>query len=214
MSAKGRGWLSSIDKLPEECQPIVSWAAKELANMDRTQVDVYSEFKDKLIALQGEQGLDFDIPHFRSFSRYSVRLAALSKTVEQARQIASTLADRFDAAGSDDLTIVAAEALKSLVLEAAMTAAGGGSLGSKAAAEFATALKNLAAAQATSANRRIKIEAEERARAIEADMKAKAEKALDVLSNEPGISKEAIARARREFLGVRPMKKKDDGSNG
>jgi len=28
-----------------------------------------------------------------------------------------------------------------------------------------------------------------------------------VLSNEPGISKEAIARARREFLGVRPKAK-------
>ncbi len=212
MTAKGRGWLSSIDRLPEECQPIVSWAAKALADMDRTQVDVYSEFKAKLIALQGEQGLDFDIPHFRSFSRYSVRLAALSKTVEQARQIATTLADRFDAAGSDDLTIVAAEALKSLVLEAAMMATGG-KLTSKAANEFSSALKNLAAAQTTSANRRLKIEAEEKARKIEADMKDKAEKALDVLSNEPGISKEAIARARREFLGVRP-KKKDAGSNG
>ncbi|MDR6102781.1 hypothetical protein QE369_002978 [Agrobacterium larrymoorei] len=208
MSTKGRGWLSSIDKLPDECQPIVAWAAKELANLDRTQTDVYQEFKTKLIALQGEQGVDFDIPHFRSFSRYSVRLASLSKTVEQARQIASTLADRFDAAGSDNLTIVAAEALKSLVLEAALMASGG-NLTSKSAAEFSTALKNLAAAQSTSANRRLKLEAEAKARKAIEDMNAKAEKALDVLSNEPGISKEAIARARREFLGVRAKPKKD-----
>lgn len=206
MAGKGRGWLSSIDRLPEECQQIVTWAAKELANLDRTQVDVYREFKEKLIALQGEQGLDFDIPHFRSFSRYSVRLAALSKTVEQARQIATALSDRFDAAGSDDLTIVAAEAFKALVLDAAMMAVGSGGLTSKAANEFSSAIKNLAVAQTASANRRLKLEAEEKARKIESDMKAKAEAALDVLSNEPGVSKEAIARARREFLGVRPKK--------
>lgn len=212
MTRKGRGWLSSIDMLPEECQPIVSWAAKELANMDRTQVDVYAEFKEKLIALQGEQGLDFDIPHFRSFSRYSVKLADLSKTVEQARRIAETLADRFDANGSDDLTIVAAEAIKALMLETVMMSTNG-KLTPKAAMELGTALKQLAAAQAASANRRLKLEAEEKAKQVEAEMKANAERAFEALANEPGISKEAIARARHQFLGVRAKKKpeaKDD----
>lgn len=176
--------------------------------MDRTQVDVYREFREKLIALQGEQGLDFDIPHYRSFSRYSVRLASLSKAVEQARQIATTLADRFDAAGSDDLTIVAAETFKALVLDAAMKMMSGGGLTSKAAQEFSGAIKNLAIAQTASANRRLKLEAEEKARQLEAEMMAKAEAAIDILGNEPGVSKEAIARARREFLGVRPKKPK------
>jgi hypothetical protein len=204
--SKGRGWLSLIDKLPDECQGVVSWAAKELANMDRTQVDVYSEFRQKLIALQGEQGLDFDIPSFRSFSRYSVRLAELSKTIEQARNIAATLADRFDVTGSDDLTIIAAEAIKALMLETVMMSTNG-KLTPKAAMELGTALKQLSAAQATSSNRRLKIEAEEKLRKIEAEMNDKAGKALDMLSSEPGVSKEAIARARREFLGVRPKKK-------
>ncbi len=207
MSGKGRGWLSSIDKLPDECQPIVAWAAQELGKMDRTQVDVYAEFKQKLIALQGEQGLDFDIPHYRSFSRHTTRLANLSKTIQQAREIASTLADRFDAAGSDDLTIIAAEAIKALMLETAMASIGG-KLTTKSAMELGSALKSLASAQATSANRRLKLEAEERARRIETEMRDKAEKALDMLSSEPGISKEAIARAKREFLGVRPKKPK------
>ncbi|MDG3575988.1 DUF3486 family protein [Rhizobium sp. YJ-22] len=207
MSRKGRGWLSSIDRLPDECQPIVAWAAQELGKMDRTQVDVYAEFKQKLIALQGEQGLDFDIPHYRSFSRHSTRLANLSKTIQQAREIASTLADRFDAAGSDDLTIIAAEAIKALMLETAMASIGG-KLTTKSAMELGSALKSLASAQATSANRRLKLEAEERAHRIETEMKEKAEKALDMLSSEPGISKEAIARAKREFLGVRPKKPK------
>lgn len=204
--SKGRGWLSSIDKLPEECQSIVSWAARELAGMDRTQVDVYGEFKKKLIALQGEQGIDFDIPSFRSFSRYSVRLAELSKTIEQARNIAATLSDRFDVTGSDDLTIIAAEAIKALMLETVMMSTNG-KLTPKAAMELGTALKQLASAQATSSNRRLKIEAEEKLRQVESEMNTKAEKALDMLSSEPGISKEAIARARHEFLGVRPKKK-------
>lgn len=73
--------------------------------------------------------------------------------------------------------------------------------------ELANALRAASAAQVASSNRRLKLEAEEKVRRIEADMKAKAEQALDVLSNEPGISKEAIARARRDFLGVRPKAK-------
>lgn len=211
--APGRGWLSSIDKLPDECQPIVQWASQELANLDRTQVDVYEEFKQKLIALQGEQGLDFDIPHFRSFSRYSVKLANLSRSVEQARKIAATLSDRFDAAGSDELTIIAAEAIKSLILETVMMSTNG-NLSPKSAMELATALKQLAAAQASSASRRMKLDEEAKAKKVEAEMKANAEKALDLLSHEPGVSAEAIARARREFLGVRPKKAKSEPKNG
>ena len=210
--AKGRGWLSSIDRLPEACSSIVTWAAQELANLDRTQLDIYAEFKQKLIALQGEEGIDFDIPSYRSFSRYSVRLADLSKSIEQARNIAATLADRFDATGSDDLTIIAGEAIKALMLETVMMSTNG-KLTPKAAMELATALKQVAAAQASSANRRLKLEADVRARAVEDEMKAKAERALDTLSREPGISKDAIARARRDFLGVRP-KKKDAPENG
>lgn len=38
-------------------------------------------------------------------------------------------------------------------------------------------------------------------------------KQLNALSREPGISEEAIARARRDFLGVRP-KQTDGGQNG
>lgn len=206
--SKGRGWLSSIDRLPDACSQIVTWASQELANLDRTQLDIYAEFKRKLIALQGEEGIDFDIPSYRSFSRYSVRLADLSKSIEKARNIANTLADRFDATGSDDLTIIAGEAIKALMLETVMMSTNG-RLTPKSAMELATALKQVAAAQASSANRRLKLEADAKLKQVEANMKANAEKALDTLASEPGISKAAIARARAEFLGVRPKKKLD-----
>ncbi|CAD7055397.1 hypothetical protein RHAB21_00709 [Pseudorhizobium halotolerans] len=208
--AKGRGRLTAIDLLPEECEAIVSWAAQALADRERTQVEIYGEFKQKLIALQGEQGIDFDIPSFSAFNRYSIRLAMVSRRLEQTREIAATLSERMDAAGSDDLTLIAAEAIKTLIFEV-LQAKGEAGIDPKGAMELANALRAASAAQVNSSNRRMKLEAEEKARKAEADMRAKAEQALDVLSNEPGVSKEAIARARREFLGVRPKKKSDDG---
>lgn len=62
--AKARGRLSAIDLLPEECSDTISWASQALADRDRSQLDIYAEWKTKLIALQGEIGLDFDIPSF------------------------------------------------------------------------------------------------------------------------------------------------------
>lgn len=210
--AKGRGRLTAIDLLPEECEEVITWAAGELAARERTQVDIYGEFKRKLIAVQGETGASFDIPSFSAFNRYSLRLSVLSRRLEQTREIAATLSERFDASGSDDLTLIAAEAIKTLILET-LQMSGEGKLSPKGAMELANALRAASAAQVTSSNRRLKLEAEEKARRVEADMKAKAEAALDHLASEPGISREAIARARREFLGVRP-KKKAEPSDG
>lgn len=210
---KGRGRLTVIDQLPEECEAIVNWAAQALADRERTQVEIYGEFKQKLIALQGEQGIDFDIPSFSAFNRYSIRLAQMTRRLEQTREIAATMSERMNAAGSDDLTLIAAEAIKTLIFEV-LQEAGEGGIGPKGAMELANALRAASAAQVSSSNRRLKLEAEEKARRVEAEMKANAERALDTLSNEPGVSKEAIARARREFLGVRPMKKKAEDVDG
>jgi hypothetical protein len=207
--AQGRGRLTAIDQLPEECDAVVSWAAQALADRERTQVEIYGEFKQKLIALQGEQGLDFDIPSFSAFNRYSIKLAMLSRRMEQTREIAATLSQRMDAAGSDELTLISAEAIKTLIFEI-LQSKGEAGLDPKGAMELANALRAASAAQVSSSNRRQKLEAEERLRKVEGDMKANAEKALDTLSKEPGISKEAIARARRDFLGVRPKKKDQD----
>lgn len=203
--ARGRGRLTGIDLLPPECDDVIRWAVQTLAERKRHLTDIYREFKEKLIALQGEQGIDFDIPSFQAFHRHSVKLADMDRRLEQTREIAAALSERMDAAGSDDLTLIAAEAIKTLIFETLQTAGEAG-LSPKGAMELANALRAASAAQVTSSTRRQRLEAEEKAKKIEADMKAKAEAALDVLSNEPGVSKEAIARARREFLGVRPKK--------
>ncbi len=196
MARRGRGRLSAIDLLPEECSEAISWAADQLAARDRTQLDIYAEFKEKLIALQGETGLGFDIPSFSAFNRYSVRVAQMSRRLEQVREIASTISERMDPEASDDLTIIAAEAIKTLVYET-LQQAGEAGINPKGAMELANALRAANAAQSTSTARRQKVEQE---------FADKASKAIETVGREAGLSSERIAQLRKDFLGVRPKR--------
>lgn len=199
---------SSIDLLPEEAEAIVAWAAQELANTPRSQTDIYAEFRRKLIALQGELGLAFDIPHFSSFNRHNVRLAKLTHSMQRVQAISEAVVARTDGASADTLTQASTIMLKTLLVEA-MEAAADRTASFKETKDAATTLRQLSLAETASTGNRLKLEAE--AKRLEAEMQGKAEKALDLLSNEPGVSAEAIARARREFLGVRPKKKAEAG---
>lgn len=191
---QGRGRLSAIDLLPEECSPIIDWAAQQLTARDRTQLDIYAEFKNKLIALQGETGLGFDIPSFSAFNRQAMRLAQMTRRLEQTREIAATISERFDAAASDDLTLIAAEAIKTLVFEV-LQDGGEGGISPKGAMELANALRAATAAQSVSTTRRLKVEAE---------FADKAEQAIETVAKEAGLSQERVAQLRRDFLGIRP----------
>ncbi|EHS51505.1 phage protein [Rhizobium sp. PDO1-076] len=197
---------SSIDLLPEECEGIVAWAFQELANTPRAQTEVYAEFRQKLIALQGELGIDFDIPHFSSFNRHNLRLGKLTNKMQRTQAIANAVVSGTNGADADKLTQASTRMLKTLLVEVMENAVDDG-MSFKEAKDAATALRQLALAETASTGQRQKLEAEDKLRRVESDMKANAEKALDTLSSEPGISKEAIARARLEFLGVRPKKK-------
>ena len=115
--SRGRGRLSKIDLMPPECDDIIAWAARELADRNRTQVDIYGEFVEKLEALDAEHRgeLQIEIPSYQGFNRHSLKLAAITRQMDETREIAAALADRFGAKESDDLTIMAGEAIKSLV---------------------------------------------------------------------------------------------------
>ncbi|PRA87934.1 hypothetical protein CQ054_05920 [Ochrobactrum sp. MYb29] len=191
---RGRGRLSSIDLLPPECDHVITWAAQQFADRERTLVDIYADFKTKLIAIQGEQGVAFDIPAFSSFHRHSVRLAQMTRRLEQTREIAATMSERFDPETSDDLTLVAAEAIKTLIYEL-LESAGDAGINPKGAMELANALRAASAAQSVSTARRLKVEAE---------FADKTEKALEKVAQEKGLSSDTVAQLRREFLGVRP----------
>lgn len=193
MARKGRGRLSAIDLLPEECSEAISWAAEQLAGRDRTQLDIYAEFKEKLITLQGETDLGFSIPSFSAFNRYSIRVAQMSRRLEQTREIAATISERMDAEASDDLTLIAAEAIKTLVFET-LQQAGEAGVNPKGAMELANALRAATAAQSVSTTRRQKVEKE---------FAEKATKAIEKVGRETGLSADTIGQLRRDFLGVR-----------
>jgi hypothetical protein len=192
---RGRGRLSSLEQLPEEASDIVVWAARELDERKRTQTDIYAEFKTRLIALQGEQGLAFDIPSFSAFNRYSLGQAELTMQLTETRQIASAVAERLDGVGNEEVTTVAIETLKVLVLNIARAKRGNAS--AKEAMEMARALNSLVSTSKMSAAQKQRFQEEMAAAANEAIDKAA------VAAREAGVSAERIAQMRREFLGVR-----------
>jgi len=188
----GRGRLSKIDLLPDECDEVVSWAAKELAKRDRTQSDIYKEFEEKLLAIQGEYGVGFDIPSFSSFNRYSVRLAEVSRRLESTREIASSISERMNAESSDELTMIAAETIKTLVFEL-MARAGEGGIDPKGAMQLAAALRSATQAQGVSTSRRQKVEEQ---------LADKAKEAVQSVVKTGGLSDEAAKTILDKFLGV------------
>lgn len=157
----GRGRPTNIDMLPEACAPVVAWAAEELQNRDRTQTDIYSEFVAKLEAIQREHRgeLEFPIPSFSAFNRYSIRLATMTQRLNETREIASTIAGKFDPQASDDLTLIAAEAIKTLIFEL-LTSKGEAGIDPKGAMSLANALRAAAQAQGVSTARRQRVEKE------------------------------------------------------
>ncbi len=62
-------------------------------------------------------------PTTRAAERTGLPKATLSRRLDETREISGVLAEKFDARASDDLTVIAAEAIKTLVFEV-VTAAG------------------------------------------------------------------------------------------
>lgn len=189
--AKGRGRLSGIELLPEECAPIVAEAAAELQARKRPQTEIYQDFASKLTELdreyRGELGIN--IPSFQAFNRYSVKLATLTQRLNDTREIAATLAEKFDAADSDNLTLIAAEAIKTLVFEL-VTNGGEAGFKPKEAMSLAAALRSATQAQQVSTVRRSK---------IEKDLATMADKAVDAVKKAGAeVNKEDVLRLIRE----------------
>lgn len=189
-----RSRLSGIDLLPEECGPVVTWAAEQLQDRDKTQTDIYQEFYAKLEALKKEHRgeLEFTIPSFSAFNRYSIKLAVMSQRMNQMREIASTIASKFDAQASDDLTLIAAEAIKTLIMEL-LTSAGEAGIDPKGAMSLANALRAATQAQGVSTARRQKVEKE---------FGEKVTEAVQAVAKAKGMSTETSDAILDQILGV------------
>lgn len=192
--ARGRGHLNLIEQLPEECSGVVAWAADQLQDRKRTQTEIYEEFVSKLQEVEREYRgeLEFKIPSFRSFSRYSVRLATMTRRLDETREIATAIAGKFDPQASDDLTLIAAEAIKTLIFEL-LTNAGESGIDPKGAMALAAALRAAAQAQTVSTTRRQKVEDE---------FAAKAEQAVTAVAKAKGLTSETADAILTQILGV------------
>ncbi len=195
MARPGRGRLSGIEQLPEECGPIIAWAASELQDREKTQTEIYQEFFLKLQQLQKDHRgeLEFTIPSFSAFNRYSIKLAVMTRRLEATREIAGAISKRFDAQASDDLTLIAAEAIKTLVFEV-LTDAGESGIDAKGAMNLANALRAATQAQGVSTARRVKVEKE---------FKSDVEKAVDKVAKVKGLTAETAEEIKSQILGVR-----------
>lgn len=191
---QGRGRLNGLEQLPPECGMIVAWANAELRNRERTQQDIYSEFFGKLQALQLEYHgeLEFPIPSRSAFNRYSIKLAALSARIDETREIANQLAKSFDAEASDNLTVLAAEAVKTLVFEL-LTTGGEAGFEAKEAKAMADALRSASQAQNISTVRRQKVEKE---------FANNAAAAVDKVVKAKGLTAETAEAIKAQILGV------------
>ncbi|MAW89405.1 MAG: hypothetical protein CMJ42_23030 [Phyllobacteriaceae bacterium] len=191
---KGRGRLSGIELLPREASPIIDWANEELRNRNRTQKDIYAEFFEKLQQLQADYRgeLEFTIPSFTAFNQHSIKEAAVSRRMETVREIAGSVSKRFDAASSDELTVIAAEAIKTLVFEI-LTDAGEGGLDPKGAMQLAAALKAATQAQGVSTIRRQRAEAE---------FTRDVNKAVEQVAKVKGLTAETAEAIKAKILGV------------
>jgi hypothetical protein len=191
----GRGRLNGFEQLPAECDPLIANAARALQDRARTQMEIYVEFFDACQTLMAESHgeLDFDIPSKSAFNRYSIRLATMTRRLEETREIAGSIAERFDAEASDDLTLIAAEAIKTLVWEV-LTAAGEGGIDPVGAVNLANALKAATQAQGVSTARRQRIEKE---------FAGKVDDAVEKVAKARGLSAETVEEIKSKILGVR-----------
>ena len=193
-ASKGRGRLSSLDLMPSECDGIITWAAQELSNLDRTQTEIYAEFVSKCEALMAEHRgeLEFKIPAFSSFNRYAIRMARQTRRLDQTRAIVATLSEKFNAAESDNLTIMAAETIKALVFNM-LAEADEDSANPLGVMQLAAAFKQAVQAQSISSDRR---------RKVEADFAAKVDTAVATVARTKGLTAETAEAIKAQILGV------------
>lgn len=186
----GRGQLSSIDLLPEDCAPHVAWANQQLALNERTAQNIWEEFNERLAEHDQEISRS-------AFGRHSVRLADTTARLAETDRIVSAMGDRMAGRSSDDLTIMVSELGKTLVFEI-LQGAGAGGIDPKGAKALAGAVLDFNRAQATSTKRRAELEREAQER-----IDAETDKVIEAVREEAGLSDERIAQLRRDFLGVR-----------
>jgi hypothetical protein len=192
--AKGRGRLSSIDLLPKQADHIISWAAQALSSRDLTQTEIYADFVSQCEELMAAHGgaLEFEIPSFSSFNRYSMRQAKLTRRIDQTREIVASVSDKFDAKSSDDLAMITGETIKALVFQI-VAGADEEAVEAKDVMQLASAYRQTIQGLNLSSDRRRKEEVE---------FASKVDGAVNAAAKAVGMTREVADKVKAEILGV------------
>ncbi|ETR79273.1 hypothetical protein X566_01335 [Afipia sp. P52-10] len=193
-----RGRLSAIDTLPEWADEAKLWAFEQLRERKLSQLDILDGFNGQLKVAAFANGVtDPPVISRSAFNRTALRVALLSRRLQETREIASVIAPKLEQAGDESLTLMVAETLKTLIAE--MLGNAGELSANGATAEMlmltSRALKHAEEAKRISADGRRKIEIELRDRAV---------KAVDQVAKEKGLSDEAANAIKAKVLGIRP----------
>jgi len=184
---EGRGHLSSIDMLPDDAELAIVWADKQLRERKLPASVILAEFNEQLADL----GI---APVSKSaWSRYAVRKAIQFRKLDEVRNIASQLVEDLGSDEPDNVTVAVAEMLKVTIYQMLE----GGEITPKESMELGRALQSAVNAQSNSEDYRRKLEAR-----AKKQIEAAADKA-EVLAREAGLSSDAVAQLRREFLGIK-----------
>lgn len=184
---QGRGWLSSLDQLPEEADADLAWAIEQLRDRTMPQTAIVGEF-NKRLADRGIAGVSKS-----AFSRWAVRKSIQFRKLDEVRHITSEIVADLGTDGADQVTVAVAEMIKVAIYENLEK----GEVNSKSVMEMARALTSVVSAQKASNELRKKLE--ERAAA---QIERAAEKAEKV-ATEAGLTAERAAQIRRDVLGLR-----------
>jgi len=185
---RGRGRLSSIEQLSDECREDIDWAIGELKARKREQKDILEAFNLRLCSKGYE-------PVSKSaFNRYSLKLARHWSAMMQVREAAAAVAERFDEEPDGDVGLLIGETIKMLVYEAVSDVPmDDASASIKMLAQAAHALQRLEQARGTN----IKTALIKREKFIK-DAAAQVEKAM----KQNGIGADTIETVKKAILGV------------
>lgn len=183
---EGRGRLSSIDLLPDDCETDVVWALEQLRDRKLPQTAILAEFNERL----ADKGLP---PISKSaWSRFAVRKAIQFRKLDEVQRMSSELVASLGTDGPDQVTVAVGEMIKLAafqMLEKGMDK-------SKDILELGRAIQSVVNAQKGSEEYRRKLE--ERV----AEKMAKVADEVAKAGRKAGVSPEALAEINQALGAV------------
>jgi hypothetical protein len=187
MTAAKRRRLNSIDLLPEDAQPDISWAYEELKARNMPQLQILAEL-NKRLADRGLKGISKS-----AFNRRALWLMAQGDAIIRAREIASVMAEKLNDAPQGDIGLLLNELIKSIVFDIISNAQLTDKVSMNMVVNAAVALDKLENARKISVDTRGK---------IAKDFAKAASEAVDKAGAAKGLSKETVEDIKAKILGI------------